>query len=62
MSAPQTAGIEISLATGSAEADHAELRTGGIEADPELIRMGQGVPPMFTFRDPDGSRFRMVEP
>ena len=26
-----------------------------------VIRMGEGVPPMFTFRDPDGNRFRMVE-
>jgi catechol 2,3-dioxygenase-like lactoylglutathione lyase family enzyme len=55
------AGIEVSLATGDAEADHVELRTRGVEADPELIRMGSGVPPMFTFRDPDGNRFRMVE-
>ena len=55
------AGIEVSLATASAEADHAELTTRGVEADPELIRMGEGVPPMFTFRDPDGNRFRMVE-
>ena len=54
-------GIEVSLATASAEADHAELTTRGVEADPELIRMGEGVPPMFTFRDPDGNRFRMVE-
>jgi hypothetical protein len=23
--------------------------------------MGDSVPPMFTFRDPDGNRFRMVE-
>jgi catechol 2,3-dioxygenase-like lactoylglutathione lyase family enzyme len=55
------AGIEVSLATGDAEADHVELRTRGVEADPELIQMGSGVPPMFTFRDPDGNRFRMVE-
>jgi catechol 2,3-dioxygenase-like lactoylglutathione lyase family enzyme len=55
------AGIEVSLATASAEADHAELTTRGVEADPELIRMGEGVPPMFTFRDPDGNRFRVVE-
>jgi catechol 2,3-dioxygenase-like lactoylglutathione lyase family enzyme len=54
-------GIEVSLATASAEADHAELTTRGVEADAELIRMGEGVPPMFTFRDPDGNRFRMVE-
>ena len=55
------AGTEVSLATASAERDHAELRTRGVEADPELIRMGEGVPPMFTFRDPDGNRFRVVE-
>jgi hypothetical protein len=23
--------------------------------------LGEGVPPMFTFRDPDGNRFRMIE-
>jgi catechol 2,3-dioxygenase-like lactoylglutathione lyase family enzyme len=55
------AGIEVSLATRSAAGDHAELRARGVEADAELIRMGEGVPPMFTFRDPDGNRFRMVE-
>jgi catechol 2,3-dioxygenase-like lactoylglutathione lyase family enzyme len=55
------AGIEVSLATRSAADDHAELRARGVEADAELIRMGEGVPPMFTFRDPDGNRFRMVE-
>jgi catechol 2,3-dioxygenase-like lactoylglutathione lyase family enzyme len=54
-------GIEVSLATRSAESDHAQLRARGVEADAELIRMAQGVPPMFTFRDPDGNPFRMVE-
>jgi len=60
---PQTgaAGIEVSLATGDADGDHAELRKAGLEADTEVMRMGEGVPPMFTFRDPDGNRFRMVE-
>jgi catechol 2,3-dioxygenase-like lactoylglutathione lyase family enzyme len=55
------AGIEVSLATRSAESDHAELRARGADADAEVMRMGEGVPPMFTFRDPDGNRFRMVE-
>jgi catechol 2,3-dioxygenase-like lactoylglutathione lyase family enzyme len=55
------AGIEVSLATRSAEDDHAELRSRGVEAGAELIRMGEGVPPMFTFRDPDGNPFRVVE-
>ena len=55
------AGVEVSLATESADGDHAALRSRGVEADQELIRMGDGVPPMLTFRDPDGNRFRMVE-
>ena len=55
------AGVEVSLATGDAAADHADLRGRGVDADAELIRMGDGVPPMFTFRDPDGNRLRMVE-
>jgi catechol 2,3-dioxygenase-like lactoylglutathione lyase family enzyme len=54
-------GMEVSFATRDAEADHALLRERGVDADPELIRMGDGVPPMFTFRDPDGNRFRVVE-
>ncbi len=54
-------GLEISFATDDAEADHAAMLAAGIEADAELIRMGEGVPPMFTFRDTDGNRFRMVE-
>ena len=54
-------GVEISLATDDAEADHEAMLAAGVEADAELIRMGEGVPPMFTFRDPDGNRFRMVE-
>jgi catechol 2,3-dioxygenase-like lactoylglutathione lyase family enzyme len=54
-------GMEVSFATRDAEADHALLRERGVDADPELIRMGDDVPPMFTFRDPDGNRFRVVE-
>jgi catechol 2,3-dioxygenase-like lactoylglutathione lyase family enzyme len=54
-------GIEVSLATKGAEHDHAELLARGVDADAELTRMGDHVPPMFTFRDPDGHRFRVVE-
>jgi catechol 2,3-dioxygenase-like lactoylglutathione lyase family enzyme len=53
--------VEVSLATADAAADHAALREAGVDADAELIEMGEGVPPMFTFRDPDGNRFRMVQ-
>ena len=54
-------GIEISFATDDAEADHSAMLAKGVEADAELILMREGVPPMFTFRDPDGNPFRMVE-
>ena len=56
-----TNGIEVSFATDDAGSDHAAMMRNGVEADAELIRMGEGVPPMFTFRDPDGNRFRVVE-
>ena len=55
------AGIEVSFATEDAEADHARMLERGIDADAELILMGDGVPPMFMFRDPDGNQFRIVE-
>jgi len=63
VASPEEAGsaTEVSFATGDAEADHAELREQGVDADEELIRMGDYVPPMFTFRDPDGNGFRVVE-
>lgn len=54
-------GIEVSLATSDAAADHTDMRAKGVDADEELILMGDEVPPMFTFRDPDGNRFRMAE-
>ncbi len=54
-------GFEVSFTTQDAEADHATLLARGVEADAALIRMGDFVPPMLTFRDPDGNRFRVVE-
>jgi len=53
--------IEVSFATRDADADHAQLLAQGVEADAEVVRMGDYVPPMFTFRDADGNRFRMVQ-
>ena len=54
-------GIVISLATQDADRDHETLRSRGVDADAEVIRMGEYVPPMFTFRDPEGNPFRMVQ-
>ena len=54
-------GNVVSFTTRDAEADHAALLARGVDADAEVMRMGDFVPPMFTFRDPDGNRFRIVE-
>jgi catechol 2,3-dioxygenase-like lactoylglutathione lyase family enzyme len=54
-------GMEVSLASRDAAADHAALRGAEADADAALIELGEGVPPMFTFRDADGNRFRVVE-
>jgi lactoylglutathione lyase len=47
------AGVEtgIRLTTVTADADHAELRARGVDAD-DVLRW-EGVPPMFSFRDQD---------
>jgi len=55
------AGIVVSLATEDADTDHQTLLARGVEADAEVLRMGEYVPPMFAFRDPDGNQFRMVQ-
>jgi lactoylglutathione lyase len=55
------AGVEtgIRLGTADAEADHASLRAAGADVG-ELLRW-EGVPPMFTLRDPDGNGLEIVE-
>ena len=42
-----------------AEAEHAGMRDRGVAVG-DLIRL-DGVPPMYTFDDPDGNRFYIVE-
>ena len=61
--AGQSAGIDtgIRLSTEDAEADHAALLSAGIDADAEIMRLGDVAPPMFAFRDPDGNRLVLVE-
>jgi len=51
----------VGFTTNDADADHAHLRAGGVEADEAVMRMGGPVPPMFFFRDPDGNSFLIVE-
>jgi catechol 2,3-dioxygenase-like lactoylglutathione lyase family enzyme len=43
------------------DALHARFVASGVDADAEVMRLGPGVPPMFSFRDPDGNRLYVVE-
>ena len=50
----------IRLTTRDATTDHADLRSRGVEVDPEVMRIPEA-PPMFTLRDPDGNSLILVE-
>jgi catechol 2,3-dioxygenase-like lactoylglutathione lyase family enzyme len=50
----------IGLYTEDIDADHAELRSRGVDVDDEVSRMGDPVPPLFWFRDPDGNSLMVV--
>ncbi|HEY2771707.1 MAG TPA: VOC family protein [Solirubrobacteraceae bacterium] len=49
------------LPTDDIDATHAEMKTAGIDVDEEISRMGDPVPPMFWFRDPNGNRLLIVQ-
>jgi len=51
----------ISLTSDDIDATHAHLRSRGVDVDPEILRMGEPVPPMFWFRDPDANTLLVVE-
>ena len=51
----------ITLQTSDIDATHAQLRDGGVDVDAEIQRMGDPVPPMFWFRDPEGNTLLMVQ-
>jgi predicted enzyme related to lactoylglutathione lyase len=50
----------IRFSTADAAADHATLSAAGVDVDAEVLRF-PGVPPMFSFRDPDGNTLYVVE-
>jgi catechol 2,3-dioxygenase-like lactoylglutathione lyase family enzyme len=60
--AGDSAGVNtgICLTSADVDADHAELRARGVDADPEVRREGDPVPPMFFLHDPDGNRILVV--
>jgi predicted enzyme related to lactoylglutathione lyase len=51
----------ISLTTDDIDAAHAQFKEAGVDVDAEVSRMGDPVPPMFWFRDPDGNTLVVVE-
>jgi lactoylglutathione lyase len=50
----------IRFSTADATTDHATLAAAGVDVDTEVLRF-PGVPPMFSFRDPDGNTLYVVE-
>jgi catechol 2,3-dioxygenase-like lactoylglutathione lyase family enzyme len=57
---PTAVQTGITLTTADIDATHAELRLRGVDVDAEVSRMGDPVPPMFWFRDPDGNSLLIV--
>uniref|UniRef100_UPI0033DEDCFF VOC family protein n=1 Tax=Streptomyces milbemycinicus TaxID=476552 RepID=UPI0033DEDCFF len=59
----QSPGVEtgVIFVSEDIDSDHATLLACGVDADPEVIRWGAPVPPMFGFRDPDGNSFMIVQ-
>ena len=49
------------LTSEDIDADHATLRSRGVDTDPEVQRWGAPVPSMFSFRDADGNALMVVE-
>jgi catechol 2,3-dioxygenase-like lactoylglutathione lyase family enzyme len=51
----------IALHTDDIESVHADLKSKGVDVDAEISRMGDPVPPLLWFRDPEGNTLMVVE-
>ncbi len=51
----------ISLQTDDIDGYYARLKDAGVDVDAEVQRMGDPVPPMFWFRDPEGNTLMVVQ-
>ena len=51
----------ITISTDDVDTAHSELKSRGVDVDAEVARMGDPVPPMFWFRDPDGHSLLIVQ-
>jgi catechol 2,3-dioxygenase-like lactoylglutathione lyase family enzyme len=50
----------ISLHAADIDGLHAQLKSEGVDVDPEVARMGDPVPPMFWLRDAEGNSLMVV--
>ena len=51
----------ITLQTDDIDGYHARLQAAGVDVDSEVSRMGEPVPPLFWFRDPEQNQLMVVE-
>ncbi len=51
----------ISLQSDDINGYHAQLKQAGVDVDERVQRMGDPVPPMFWFRDPEGNTLMVVQ-
>jgi catechol 2,3-dioxygenase-like lactoylglutathione lyase family enzyme len=51
----------ITFQTDDIDGAYAHLKAAGVDVDAEINRMGDPVPPMFWFRDPEGNVLLMVQ-
>ena len=57
--APRETGV--TLTSLDIDATHEQFTALGVDVDAEVSRMGDPVPPMFWFRDPDGYSLLVVQ-
>ena len=50
----------VTFFTDDVESLHAELKSAGVDVDEEISQMGEPVPPMFWFRDPENNTILVV--
>jgi catechol 2,3-dioxygenase-like lactoylglutathione lyase family enzyme len=58
---PTAVQTGITLTTDDIDATYANFKSRGVDVDDEVSRMGDPVPPMFWFRDPDGNTLMVVQ-
>jgi catechol 2,3-dioxygenase-like lactoylglutathione lyase family enzyme len=51
----------ITLQVDDIDSYHAQLKEAGVDVDAEVSRMGDPVPPICWFRDPEGNSLMVVE-